>query len=119
MMTRSFLQSILTWFAGLALGFILTALVFKLSWENKEHILILGYGGITSVIVFYVKFSTQIKKKDMDLIDERLKLKAEFSEIKTLQCQIDLVNKTIEHSLKEQEEMHATVDNIYSLLLNK
>ncbi len=117
-MCKSLYQSILAYFVGSLIGFILTSLVFKLGWENKEHILVLGYGGLFSVVVFYVKYQNLLKQKDMNDLEEKIKAKADASDIRMIQTQIDSLHITLAHTNKSQEEMHATVDNIYKILLN-
>jgi D-arabinose 1-dehydrogenase-like Zn-dependent alcohol dehydrogenase len=116
-MAKSFYQSILTWFAGAAIGFILTCLVFKIGWADKERVLILGYGGLASVAILYVKFSSQIKKREMEMINDVLKGKADSKDIEKVQCQIDMIHQTVELVAKSQEEEHTTIDKIYDLLL--
>jgi len=118
-MARSFWQSILAWFAGTAVALILTAIVFKIGWQNKEHILIMGYGGLCSIVILYVKFSSQIKKREMEIIEEKLKQKADVKDLEKFKCQIDDMHETLEYIAKNQEESHATIDNIYNLLIRK
>jgi hypothetical protein len=122
-MARSFWQSILTWFAGCVIGIILTSIILKIGWDSKEHILILGYGGLTSIVIFYVKFTSQIKKKELDLIDQRFKEfeidKADLKDVEKVQVQINSVHQTLSMLANEQAEAHATIDNIYNLLINK
>jgi hypothetical protein len=116
-MARSFFQSILTWFAGCAIGVILTSIIFKLGWADKERILVLGYGALLSVVVFYTKFTSQIKRQEMLSIDEKFSKKADSKDIEKVQCQIDIMHQTLDFMVKNQEEEHATVDNIYALLI--
>lgn len=116
-MAKSFWQSILTWFAGCAVGLILTALVFKIGWQNKEQILVLGYGALGSIAILYVKFSAQLNKREREMINEAINKKADAKDIERVQCQIDIMHQTLEHIAKSQEEEHTTIDNIYNLLL--
>jgi uncharacterized coiled-coil protein SlyX len=118
-MARSFWQSILTWFAGCAIGVILTSIIFKIGWDSKEHILILGYGGLTSIVVFYVKFTSQIKKKELDLIESKFKEKADSIEVEKVQVQINSMHQTLNFMVTEQQKVSSKMDNIYDLLLNK
>jgi ABC-type nitrate/sulfonate/bicarbonate transport system substrate-binding protein len=111
-MARSFFQSILAWFAGTAIGLILTALFLKIGWLDKERILLLGYGGLTSVLVFYAKFSGQIKKEELDAIYKKFESKAERTELMLLQAKMDSI-------LDNQEEQHTTIEHIYNILLEE
>jgi hypothetical protein len=118
-MARSFLQSILAWFAGTAVALIMTSLIFKIGWQDKERVLIMGYGGLCSIVILYVKFTSQIKKKEMEIIEDKLKQKADVKDLEKFKCQIDVMHETLDYVAKNQEEAHATIDNIYNLLLRK
>jgi D-arabinose 1-dehydrogenase-like Zn-dependent alcohol dehydrogenase len=105
-MARSFWQGILAWFAGTVAGIIITAVIFKIGWENKEHILILGYGGLTSVGIMYVKFSNQIKKKEIEVIDEKLKGKADAGSVTILDEKIDSLHANLVDIRIGQKEIY-------------
>jgi hypothetical protein len=109
-MARSFWQSILIWFAGCAAGLIITLLILRIGWENKEHILILGYGGLASVTGMYVKFSAQIKKKELEDIERRFKEKADVTEITVIKVKMDEL-------YRESRDSHSTINKIYNHLL--
>jgi hypothetical protein len=111
-MARSFFQSILAWFAGTAVGLILVSLFLKIGWLDKERILLLGYGGLTSVLVFYAKFSGQIKKEELDAIYKKFESKAEKTELLILQAKIDAI-------ILNQNEQHVMIRDIYALLIER
>lgn len=110
-MARSFWQGMITWFAGCAAGFIIWSLIFKIGWENKEHILVLGYGAMATFGGFLYKFSMQIKKAELKDIHDKIDRKADVTELTILHVKLDAV-------IDSQEETHALMQNVYDHLLN-
>ena len=116
-MARSFWQGILAYVAGAAIGFILVSIFLKIGWENKERVLIMGYGGLTTVVIFYITFSSQIKQKEIAVIDEKINKKADLKELEKIDCKVETMRENIEYMVETQKETHATVENIYQYLL--
>jgi len=52
--------------------------------ENKEHILVLGYGAMATLAGFLWKFSMQIKKAEIKDIHDRIDKKADVTELTIL-----------------------------------
>jgi hypothetical protein len=71
-MAKSFWQGLLSALVGGIVAVILISLVFKLTWQNKEHILILGYSALGTLCLIYVKQSNMIKKKERQDIDDKI-----------------------------------------------
>lgn len=101
-------KSILGWALGVAICAIIMLITTQLNTERST--LLWGYGSLGSVTVFAVTMFFQIRKKEMDNIDERLKGKAEISDIKRLETSIQQISTN-------QEEAHATMENIYNILI--
>jgi hypothetical protein len=118
-MARYFWGPILGWFTGLALCVIITSVALKIGWKNPYEILLWGYATIGSISVFaWTQFSMRRKEDKMEL-DNILAKKADVKDIENINCKIDLIHQTLDHISNNQEEQHATIDNIYNLLLKR
>ena len=119
-MVRYFWQPILGWFSGMAICVIITSILMKLGWEkdNKEHILIWGYAMIGSASIFAWQVFRSMRSDDRKELDEKLKAKADAKDIEALKCQMLMLHDTLDLISKNQEEVHATVDNIWNKLTN-
>ena len=118
-MVRYFWQPILGWFTGLAFCTIITSITLKIGWKNPYEILLWGYATIGSVSVFaWTQFSMK-KKEDRKEMEKILSKKADVKDIETINCKIDLIHRSIDNMSNSQEEQHATVDNIYNLLIKR
>jgi len=117
MVSRSLFQGMLAYICGSVIAFILLSIIYKIGWADKEKILILGYGGIFSIAIMYGKFSGQMKKEELKEINDKIDRKADTIRVDTLECKVDLLHQSIDHVANGQDELHATVDNIYNLLI--
>jgi hypothetical protein len=114
---KAFYQGFISWFCGCVIGLILTITLFKLGWKDKESILIIGYGGLSSVMVLYVKTSNQYKSKEMEAVHILIDSKVDEKAIVAVQYQINSINSTINYIAKSQSETRAVIDKIYDRLL--
>jgi len=118
-MGRYFWQPILGWVSGFVLCIIITSVVLKLGWKSPYEVLLWGYATIGSVSVFaWTQFAVR-KKEDRMELEEKLSKKADVKDIDNLKCQIDIMHQTVEHIAQSQQEEHATIDNIYNLMLKR
>ena len=112
------MKGLLAFIGGCSIAAILITLVFKLDWNSKEHILIVGYGGLASVSVLIYTTSSSMKKREMDEINDKFKEKADVKDIEKIECQIGLINENVKNVADGQEKAHNTIGEIYKLLLN-
>jgi uncharacterized membrane protein len=116
-MGKSFYLSILAWFGGTTLCIILSAIVFKIGWESKERVLLWGFGGLCSITVFVFTFAKQINATQVKELEDKIAKKAELSDIKNMQIQIDDSYKVMTMIQQSQEETRTIIENIYERLL--
>ena len=109
----------MAWFAGLAIAFIITSVVFRIGWQNKEEVLLWGYAVLSSASIFSWGVFSNMKKGEKKELDDKLKEKANISDIESLNCQMRMFHETLELIAKSQEEVHSTVDSIWGNLMNK
>lgn len=118
-MGRYFWQPMLAWFASLALCFIITSFALKLGWDNKDHILMWGYATIGSASIFAWGVLRSKNSDDKKELDEKLSKKADVKDIENLKCLYESMSGTLHQMEQNQAEQHATVDNIYKILLEQ
>jgi hypothetical protein len=118
-MAKNFWQGLLVTICGCAIAIILVSLVFEIGWVDKERILVLGYGGIASIVVIYVKANSLLKKKELEDIEIKIDKKADKLTIDKIDCQIQTINKSLDHHTQAVEEMHATLENFFGTMAFK
>ncbi len=117
-MNKYFWQPILAWFGGVAICIIITSIVFKIGWQNPQEILIWGYAIISSASIFAWGAFSQRRKEEKKELDERFHGKADSTEIESLKCQMGMLQDTLKLIHDTQEETFATVNNIWSKLVD-
>jgi hypothetical protein len=111
-------RTVIAWMIGLVICTIITAFVLKIGWQNPQQILIWGYGILSSASIFAWGIFSQIKARDMKEITDKLEQKADIRDLAKLDCKIELLHESLDHLTESQEEIRATMDNVYKLLLD-
>lgn len=116
-MGKAFYMSVLVWFGSIAICIIITAIVFKIGWHDKEQVLIWGYAGLGSICSFVYILAKQINTSQIKELEDKISRKAELSDIKNMQTQIDDSYKVVTMIQQSQEETRTIIENIYERLL--
>lgn len=109
---KYFIYAFLFWNGGITVCALIMAIVFKIGWENKEHILIWGYGGLFTIFGFILTWVNDMKKRQLEVLTKAVEEKAEKSEITNLHYRLDDVKKTVDDVDKKMDKlMYHLIDN--------
>ena len=114
-MARTILQSTFNWLMGAFIGFVITRMIMKLGWEDKEGILILGYAVVWWATNFYNKVSNQFRVEDLADIEKRF---IELDKYKADKSDMNLLAEKISEIKTNQAELLRKFDNLNDYLLN-
>lgn len=118
-MSRAFWQGMLYYVVGALIGIVVIAFVLRIGWDDKEKILIAGYGVLAAALGFLYKFMNQISKEEKEEFDKKLKSKADENDMINLKSQMGMLLENLKFMGQSQAEMHATVENIHDILLRE
>lgn len=116
-MGRAFWQGMLFYVVGAVIAVVVIAFITRIGWDDKEKILIAGYGVLFAALGFLYKFMNQISKKEKADFDEKLKSKADEKDVVNLKSQMTMLLENLKFMEQTQVETYSTVENIHNLLL--
>lgn len=116
---KSFLRGFISFVAGAIIAGILTSVVYKIGWNNKEAILIWGYAALFSVVTYYVTIMTQYKKSELKRLEDTIECKANKDEIKNLHHRLDDVKQSVNEVKNSIVETNSKIDDLTKLIIKK
>lgn len=116
---KSFLRGFISFVAGAIIAGILTSIVYKIGWENKEDVLIWGYAALFSVVTYYVTIMTQYKKSELKRLETSIEEKADKDEIKNIHYRLDDFKASINEVKKSVGDTNSKIDDLTKLILQK
>jgi hypothetical protein len=116
-MSRAFWQGMLFYVVGAVIASISIAFVLRIGWDDKEKIVIAGWGVLAAALGFLYKFLNQISKEEKAELHKKIESKADEKDMVNLKSQMNMMLSNLEFMRDTQAEMHATVENIHNILL--
>lgn len=116
-MGRAFWQGMLFYVVGAVIAIVVIAFITRIGWDDKEKILIAGYGVLAAALGFLYKFMNQISKQEKEDFEKKLESKADETDMVNLKSQMSMLLENLKFMGQSQAEMHATVENIHDILL--
>lgn len=107
MKIKDLITSIVVWMSGILIGAIISAIVLRIGWDNKEQILIYGYAATFSFIgwLWVLMDHTRDKRfafleKKIESLEKKLEEKADRDDVNALTKNIKDLNDKIDGLMK-------------------